>query len=762
MLKKIVAIKNVGRFRNSGAKGDTHLAKYSHVFGANGHGKTTLCAILRSLQANDPAHLLGRKTLGAVDDASVELLADAGNIRFDGKKWSAAYPDIAIFDGTFISENVHSGEVVETDHKRSLYRVIIGHDGLHLAEEEARLAGESRALTTQITAATKGLAHHVPKGMSLDQFIKLAPEPEIDAKIATRQRVLDAVKEAGQIQARGLLAEIGVPELPGGLDGLLEKTIDEIADGAEKQLADHMAAHGMGADGQGWILHGMAHVDGDTCPFCGQDTKGLPLITAYRSVFSEAYKALKADVKAFRDHVAAQFGDGVVGRLTTLAAQNQRDAEYWRAYCDINTASLAMPAGFTEAARALGQVVLELLDRKAQAPLERVLLDDRFENALKQFRAVEATVGTVNAAIRAANTAIQAKKAETGAADVAAAEQVLAHLLAAKKRHEPAIAKDCEEYVRLTAAKAKAEEDKGKVREQLDAHTEAVVKPYEGRINVLLESFNAGFKIGQTKHAFPGGIATSSYQIIINETPIDLGDGKTPVDRPSFKNTLSAGDRSTLALAFFLAHLERDGKLAKKVVVFDDPFNSQDRFRRTQTIHEIRKIGAKCEQVIVLSHDPAFLKELWERVPAAERSALQIANTHAHGCKINPWDIEQDSQGRSAKEIADLQGYATTGDGKALDIIKKLRPVLETHCRSTFPGCFGDKDWLGDIVRKIREGGVDHPAHALYDELDQINGYTSAFHHGEDVKAQAEPEIDDTELLGFVRRTLRVVNALPA
>ena len=73
--------------------------------------------------------------------------------------------------------------MVETDHKRSLYRVIIGHDGLHLAEEEARLAGESRTLTGQISAATKALAHHVPKGMSLDQFIKLAAEPEIDAKI---------------------------------------------------------------------------------------------------------------------------------------------------------------------------------------------------------------------------------------------------------------------------------------------------------------------------------------------------------------------------------------------------------------------------------------------------------------------------------------------------------------------------------------------------------------------------------------------------
>jgi wobble nucleotide-excising tRNase len=39
-------------------------------------------------------------------------------------------------------------------------------------------------------------------------------------------------------------------------------------------------------------------------------------------------------------------------------------------------------------------------------------------------------------------------------------------------------------------------------------------------------------------------------------------------------------------LAFFLAHLERGGEFANKTVVFDDPFSSQDSFRRRQTIRE--------------------------------------------------------------------------------------------------------------------------------------------------------------------------------
>jgi hypothetical protein len=75
---------------------------------------------------------------------------------------------------------------------------------------------------------------------------------------------------------------------------------------------------------------------------------------------------------------------------------------------------------------------------------------------------------------------------------------------------------------------------------------------------------------------------------------------------------------------------------------------------------------------------------------------------------------------------------------------------------------FETTDWLGDIVRKIREGSADHPAKALYDELDQINDYTAGYHHGEDVADVTPEDIDPDELTGFVRRTLKIVNALQA
>ena len=51
MLQRIVSIKSVGRFKRCVAAGDVTFRRYTVIF-ENGRGKTTLCAILRSLFKN--------------------------------------------------------------------------------------------------------------------------------------------------------------------------------------------------------------------------------------------------------------------------------------------------------------------------------------------------------------------------------------------------------------------------------------------------------------------------------------------------------------------------------------------------------------------------------------------------------------------------------------------------------------------------------------------------------------------------------------
>lgn len=760
MLKKIVSIKNVGRFRNSSFSGDTTLAKHSFIFGANGHGKTTICAILRSVKTGDPSHIIGRKTLGVTEAASIDLLTSSGHVKFTGAAWDTTRPEFSIFDSAFVDDNVHSGDIVDIEHKRNLYHVIVGDAGVTLAMQEKSLADESRTKTAEITRASTAIQSHID-GMRVEDFIALRQINDIERKITEQEAVLTTVKEAATIKARPNFTKPPIPELPAGFHDLLIKTIDNIAKDAELQIQTHFTVHGLAANGAAWIVEQIDRAK-DSCPFCGLDIKGLPLIAAYKAVFSDKYKALRCDIDTMKAMIDQTMGDAALAKLETFNANHKSAVDFWAKYCAINQADFLFPADITQAITCLRTAAGALIDKKAREPLEAITTDQIFLQAQAAYEAVKAKVMAFNQAIDTANTLVASQKIAAGTADLDVATAELNKLKINKIRFSATVSPLCTAYQGLLKAQSDVETKKKAIRMQLDQYTKTVVAPYQKRINELLESFNADFSIAETKHSYVGGSATSTYQLVINRTQIDIGGGNTPINTPSFKNTLSGGDRSTLALAFFIANLESDQRLAQKIIIFDDPFNSQDAFRRRQTIHEIIKMGRQCAQVIVLSHDPTFLKQIWDKCQPAHRVALMLADHGQKGTKILRYDLEKACQGRTATDTDDLQAFLTHGVGQHIDIIRKMRAVLETYMRSTYPILFGDTDWLGEIVGKIRTDGETCPAAALYDELDAINDYTKQYHHGENVADTTPDAIDSTELRGFTKRTLRIVNATPA
>ena len=126
-----------------------------------------------------------------------------------------------------------------------------------------------------------------------------------------------------------------------------------------------------------------------------------------------------------------------------------------------------------------------------------------------------------------------------------------------------------------------------------------------------------------------------------------------------------------------------------------------------------------------------------------------------------PIDLEESCRGRTATDIDDLQAYVTLGRGNPTDIVRKMRTVLEHYCWATFPSHFeSGTDVLGTILRKIRDGGPQHPANNLYEEINEINDYTSIYHHGENTVQIVMDQLDESELTGFAKRTLRLTNNL--
>ena len=769
MLKKFISLKRIGRFHNYSAVGDMELRRYTLISGANGTGKTTICAILRSLKTGDPSELKGRHTINDTESPSAAkfLLSDDGadfDANFDGAGWSRIYPHLEIFDDSFVTENVHSGEEVGVNQRRQLYRIMIGEEGVKLAELEANLVVKNRVLNGDITESENAITTHLPEQIHLDEYIRLPAEPDIDRKIDAAKLALRNATESKVIVDRPALTEILLPSIPDGFSGLLGRTIENIAKDAEDQISKHLETHNMQNNGVNWLSQGLNHSDSGTCPFCGQPINGLSIIAAYRAVFGDRYKAHQSDIPSMRNQIEARFDQTALANFKVNMERNKAGIEFWSQHISIDAATLAASTnsdGIGEAIQKLGSATLNLIERKSRQPLDPVHLDTSFESALAEYKVAEHKLKKIDKAISSVNSLIDNLKKNADTVEIGLLEKELAVWRATKSRHEDGINKLCLKYVRLAEEKDEIGQKTKETRQLLNKHTDEMIKPYENRINELLRDFNAKFGIADISHRYSGGTTASTYRLVIEDEPVDLGKPGISQDIPSFKNTLSSGDRSTLALAFFLAHLELDPELDKKTVIFDDPFTSQDAFRRRQTVQEIVKMAQSCRQVIVLSHEITFLQNVWDKAPQGARIALSLDNGGMEGSKITGFDLKRACQGLATQEMDDLQTYLKTGEGDSLSIIRKLRPILEAHCWTSYQAYFNaDRDWLGEIVRKIRESGQQHPAWHLCDELVQIKEYTSPYHHGQSMNISSTLSIDKQELQGFVRRTLRLVNAL--
>ena len=51
---------------------------------------------------------------------------------FEDGAWTGTPPPIAVFDQTFVNENVYSGEIVSHDHLKRQYGLVVGAEGVKI------------------------------------------------------------------------------------------------------------------------------------------------------------------------------------------------------------------------------------------------------------------------------------------------------------------------------------------------------------------------------------------------------------------------------------------------------------------------------------------------------------------------------------------------------------------------------------------------------------------------------------------------------
>jgi wobble nucleotide-excising tRNase len=774
MINSIQLLRNIGLFESVTTAANIPFARITLVYAENGRGKTTLAAILRSLATGDPIPIAERRRLAAQHPPHVVLDCDGGPAPavFQNNAWNRALSNLTVFDDVFVDQNVYSGLTVEPGHRQNLHELILGAQAVALNQQLQQLIRRIEEHNAVLRERAAAIPTAERGGLSVDDFCALPSHPEIDATIEATERNLAAARDQDAVRTTELFEPLSLPAFDiAAIDQILGEDLPSLDVAAAERVKAHLARLGQG--GETWVSEGMLRVPQHDCPFCARDLTESPIMDQYREYFSVAYADLRRRVSDVLATVNRTHAFGVPAAFERSVRVNVERRQVWSRFCEVpeiavDTATIVQHWQFARDAVAV------VLTAKEDAPLERVSLvqgrlnsNDRVfpidrlamdlefaRDAVLAYDADRPGIATLNSALQQANAAILVTKEQAASGNAAAIDADLSRLKAVKARHSVRIAALCDSYLAEKASKAVTEQQRDQVRAALDQHRTTVFAGYETVVNLYLQRFNAGFRLDSVTYAQTRGGPACTYNVVINNTAVAVG-ATAPPGEHSFRNTLSAGDRNTLALAFFFASLDQDPGLANMIVAIDDPVSSLDEHRSLTTVQEIRRLARRAGQVIVLSHSKPFLCRIWEGTDRTIRAALQVARDGT-GSTMRSWNVDEDCVTEHDRRHAILREYLVGGTPNIREVARAIRPVLEAFLRVACPEHFPPGTLLGPFCNLCFQR-VGTPRQVLdaqaIQELRDLIEYANRFHHDTNPAWETET-INDGELEGFVRRAL--------
>jgi wobble nucleotide-excising tRNase len=736
------------------------LSQFTVIYGENGRGKTTLAAILRSLMAGDPNPILERHRFAALGEPHIVVERGADSSVFLHAQWDRIEPNLVVFDDHFVDTNVHSGLVVESEHRQNLHELIIGARGIALNGALQQCVDDVNRHNQALRERSDRLSTQVRGPFTVEEYCALLPRPNLEETLVETERNLSAVREADALRKMPLLVPIEMPDFDlGTIANALEANLQTLDAEALARLQTHFQS--LGSGGEQWVAEGVqrAHPEGQqgftACPFCTQNVGDDTLVSNYRAYFSESYSSLKRHIRVVLDTVRLAHSTESINDIPRVFSGNRERATFWERFCELPTLRLDTTSLVRDRSTAR-DLLVQLLEQKERSPAEAQALPEEARSAIERFNEHRVELLAYNEVVAVANAQIALAKEHSLTGSVSSITSDLDRLRAIQRRFTPPVQIICDEYILEKAAKDQTETLRTQARAALDNYRQVVFPAYETAINVYLQRFNAGYRIGSMSSVNNRGGSSCVYNVVINNQPVRVGGAETAEGEPSFRNTLSAGDRNTLALAFFFASLDQDAAAAQKIVVLDDPITSLDDHRQLATAQEVRRLSQRTAQVIVLSHDKSFLLTTWERADRTARCALEVVRV-GESSDVRSWDVTRDSITDHDRRHALVSEYVATSGGDRREIAESLRPILEYFIRAAYPNKYPPGTLLGHFHRQsMQRLGTDDEYLNSEDttELGDLLEYSNRFHHDTN-PALAVEDINDAELMGFATRALR-------
>lgn len=772
MIKKFITIKGTGKFLNYNPANipnnnwNSEFNRNNLIYGENGSGKTTLSYLFRSLK-NDNALLLKKRSFDTSVDQRIDILTDDPinlRISYSNGRWSNHISNIEIFDINFISENIYTGSEIHNIHRINLLDIIFGQQGITLKKEISVLKENIQNNNRDLRTLKNRIEQTIESTFNADIYTTLQIDPDIGNKIEIKEAEINTAISHDEIQHKSALSllDLFIPPLDYEIiENVLTKSIDSISKEFIDKFKEHCNYLNMNGEAEEWITKGYNSIKNDECPFCLRGlSESLDIFIAYKQYFNDEYIEFNTEVKTVNNQIQNYSLDSFLFNLESNLSNNTLLLDFWKKYLPSTielTNVIQNKNDLTDSFREFKNTMIE----KSLNPIESkpILSLETFKSKITDLND---RITLLNQQIEDYNNNISGLK-NRNQVDLIVLKNNLKVLQATHKLSEPQMIIDCTEYIRLKNELETQNIEKEIKTEQLSTYSNTLFNTYSTSINGYLRLFAPYLRIRDLESGYVGQGTEPliKYALEIDGNQISLSESST---QHCFKYCFSEGDKSALALAFFLAKLEIDGNINDTIIVFDDPISSFDLNRKTATITQLHTISQQAHQLFILTHNIVFAGEVWRELNQTESQSIKISFLN-NSSILTKFDIKYDTLASVIKDSTLIKNYIVNGtivEEVKMSIARAIRPAIESYYHLKFFDFISETEWLGNFIRQVREAQPTDPFYRLQPsltELTDLNNYSKRYHHRFNGNADNEPIVEG-ELRTYCQRALDLIQII--
>jgi len=677
MIKKILSIKGVGKYVHFNARDmkiNTPFIKLNVIYANNGSGKTTLSAILKSLQNDSPRILIDRKSINYSGEQEVSILTNQQHI-FKNNSWNTPLKELEIFDTFFINENVFSGFETSLEHRKNLHKFVLGEKAVLLAQDIQKIKSD----ISQEQGKLKEIKSDIlimSNGFDFIEYLNLMPRNDIQKTIDSKRKELELAKkqkEIGRANVYKLMPNIKLPISIDICKDLLSTSIEYFEEKYIKKVQTHLKKlRENGFDSpEKWIRDGFSTLNNtnNDCPFCNQEIKNdEDLIEPYRQFFSQEYNVLKEKCEKIYEEFKNFNLMLELEKLQTTISINQELSNFWN---PLVVEEVAVSLDFNSNINTIYLNAQNDLKEKLSNLFSEIQIGN-FDLLEKSLKNINDIINELNHQLKIANEYIYSLK--NTSKNLLRIEEELFRLEEEKKRFQEPCLSYCDDYITTNKKIEELKQKNKDLQAELRDYSGETFKKYGDKINEYLRQFSTKFEIKELQSYMIGRstIPSVSYVLTLNGMEIAF---ENKVGKISASHALSDGDRSTLALAFFLAKLDIENNIEEKIIVFDDPLSSFDSNRRNKTVNLLIEKSKRAKQTFILSHNDSFIFKLYEKASPKMMTITYDGKLD----DLDSNDMEDLMEHRYFKQIKKIESFCESPNLKQniSDLQGSIRIILE-------------------------------------------------------------------------------------